>query len=137
MKVVIVGLLVLIGVLSRPSLRVEGSPAALANPDARLPVAQQPVIPPVSTIPPLATIPPLSPTPTAIRPTPPAPSLAPTRAAPAVPTPIPPRPTATVPVSSQSAPRAGGFPTEVALLLLVGSVTALGGGLYMLARSRR
>jgi hypothetical protein len=49
---------------------------------------------------------------------------------------MPPRPTAAVPAPSQLTPRAGGFPTEVALLVFAGSATALGSGLYLLTRSR-
>ena len=133
-----VGLLILGGLFCGPSL-AEGASAAPAWPPDVLSVVQQQ---PVSTIPPLqqqpvSTIPPLPPTATPIRPAPtatPVPRPAPP-AAPSGPTPIPPRPPATLLVPSQPPPRAGGFPTEVAVLTLAGSVAALGGGLWMFARS--
>jgi len=100
---------------------------------------------PVSTIPPIqpprfSTIPPLPPTPAPVVATPtsvqvPIPVVQPTRVIPPLPTPLPPLPTV-APSSSQTAPRAGGFPLEVALLVFGVSVAVLGSGLFLVARSR-
>ena len=154
-RVLIVGLLVLSGLLFDPSFAMADSATVRTQSTTQTVVAQQP---PVSTIPPLpqgpprfSTIPPLPNTPTPVRlvstpttvPTQvPVSSPLPTRAAPAGPgaPQVPARPAAqSVPaqsVPSQSAPRAGGFPLEVALLVFTGSATALGGGLYLFRRSR-
>jgi hypothetical protein len=134
MRVLPAGLLVLAGLLSTMLLLADGASIAAAQSDPGLTVAQQP---PVSTIPPIpATATPARPV---VVSTPPLPSPTPTRAVPAVPAapPVsPPRPTAAPPAPSQQPPRAGGFPTELAVLVLAGSVTAFGGGLWMFARSR-
>jgi hypothetical protein len=138
-RVLTVGLLVLGGSFCSPSL-AEGSSVAPAWPAAASAVVRQQ--PPVSTIPPLpqpplfSTIPPLPPTATPIRPTATATPVPRPAPPPVAPTPIPPRPTAALPAPSQSTPRAGGFPTEVVLLVFAGSATALGSGLYFLTRSR-
>jgi hypothetical protein len=140
MRLSAVGLLAFAAVLYASPSAAEGSPAARAQLDTVMTVAQQPSAPAVSTIPPLvSTIPPLPPTQTIFRPTPTqvqAPNPPPTRFIPPIPTLAPLRPTIALPASTQLAPNAGGFPTELAMLLLVGSVTALGGGLWMFARSR-
>ena len=151
MRVLTVGLLVLSGLLFDPSLAMAESSKVRTQSTALTVVAQQQ---PVSTIPPLpqgpprfSTIPPLPNTPTPVRPvsTPttvptqvPVSSPLPTRAAPAAPAApqVPARPAAPAAVPSQSAPRAGGFPLEVAILVFTGSATALGGGLYLFRRSR-
>jgi hypothetical protein len=143
MRVVTVGLLVLGGMCVGSLLTAAGSLAAPAPPAPGPAIAQQPPAQPVSTIPPIvpvSTIPPIPPTPTTARAVPqtsPPPSPAATSATPVIPTLSPTRPPATTPASAQSAPRAGGFPTEVAVLVLAGSVTALGGGLSLFARSKR
>ena len=53
----------------------------------------------------------------------------------AVPTLPPTRPP--LPGTTTTTPRAGGFPTGLALPLLLGGATALGGGIYLLRRGRR
>jgi hypothetical protein len=129
-RVLAVALLAFGGALCSSSLAAGGSLASSAPPDMIPAVAQQSPVPRFSTIPPLL----LPPTPTLSLPTPtPTP---PPRAAPAVPTPIPPRPAADIMTPSSPAPRAGGVPTELVVLLLGGSATALGAGLYMFVRSR-
>jgi hypothetical protein len=144
-RMLTVCLLALGGWLWSPSLAADGSFVAPVEAATYSVAVQQQ---PLSTIPPLpqspaqrfSTIPPLPPTSTPVRPLPTqvqAPSPLPTRAVPAAPTPIPLRPTSTLPPApSQLAPRAGGFPTGAALLVFAVSTTALGGGLYMLARLR-
>ena len=144
MRILTYALLVLGGWLCDPALAAGGSAAAaVPQPVVVLEAARQQ--PPVSTIPPLpapprfSTIPPLPATPTPIGPTPTSvqvPAPPPTRVVPAIPTPIPVRPAAPPPAPAQAAPRAGGFPIGVALLVFAVSATALGGGLFMLARSR-
>jgi hypothetical protein len=59
-------------------------------------------------------------------------------AAQAQPSPVPvrPAPTAT-PSTVRPAPRAGGFPMELAFPLLAGGAASLGGGLYLLKRGKR
>ena len=156
MRVLIVGLLVLSGLLFDPSFAMADSATVRTQSTTQTVVAQQP---PVSTIPPLpqgpprfSTIPPLPNTPTPVRlvstptsvPTQvPVSSPLPTRAAPVAPgaPQVPARPAAPIVVPAQSvpvqsAPRAGGFPLEVALLVFTGSATALAGGLYLFRRSR-
>jgi hypothetical protein len=143
MRLLAIGLLALVGVFVAPSLVAAGSSPSPAQADV-ISVGQQPV----STIPPgpqpstprFSTIPPLPPTSTPILVVPtqaPNPSPAPTRPAPVIPTPVPVRPTAPIAAPSQATPRAGGFPTEVALMVFAGSATALGGGLYLFDRSRK
>lgn len=144
-RILTVCLLVLSGWLWSLSLAAEGSFAAPVEAATSAVAIQQQ---PRSTIPPLpgspaervSTIPPLPPTATPIRPVPTqiqAPGSLPTRAVPPTSTPLPPRPTLTLPPApAQVAPRAGGFPIGVALLVFAVSTTALGGGLYMLARLR-
>jgi hypothetical protein len=138
-------LLVISGFFGGSVLAAEDSSAASVQRGPDLVVAQQPVstVPslPGVTAPRFSTIPPLPPTATPVLPaTPTRPPVStppqPTRIVPAAPAVSPLQPVPTIPASSSTAPRAGGFPTEVALLVLSGSVTALGGGLYLLARSR-
>lgn len=141
-------LLVLGGLLGGPMLTVDISSAAPAPSHGVAAVAQQqpnPTSLPVTQpgAPRFSTIPPLPPTPTSVLTLPtrvPVPTPTPVPAAPAPVVPAVPaiRPAAPppIPAATSAAPRAGGFPTEVALLLLTGSVTALGGSLYMLRRKR-
>ena len=138
-RAITVGLLIFGGLLCCPSLAEGVAVAAEPPPVAPPAVRQQPVstIPPLPQPPRVSTIPPLPPTP--VVPTPTSvqvPSVPPTRVVPALPTPIPLRPPAAQPAPSQSAPRAGGFPIAGAVLVFVVSAAALGGGLFMLARSR-
>jgi hypothetical protein len=145
MRLVTVCLLVLGGLLGGPSLTAEGSPTSPAHSVNVSAVAQQQPRPPISTFPPLpqtgaprfSTIPPLPPTPTSALPLPtrvPVASPTPVRVVPAAPPISPPRPAVLTPVPASAAPRAGGFPTEVAVLLFTGSVATFGGSLYLFRR---
>ncbi len=139
-------LLVMTGLFGGSALAAEDSSAEAAQRGTEQVIAQQPVstVPslPGVTAPRFSTIPPLPPTATPVLPATPArppvsTPLPATRIVPAAPPLGPAGPAPTIPASSSStAPRAGGFPTEAALLLLTGSVTALGGGLYLFSRSR-
>lgn len=135
------GLLVLGGLLCDPSpvlgrLAVAAAPTAVAGLEVvrqQQPVSTIPPLfqPPFSTIPPLATTPP-APTPTSI----PIPTPLATRVVPPIPTPITVRPAVPPPAPAQAAPNAGGFPTDLALLVFGLSATTLGAGVFMMRRAR-
>ena len=143
LRVLAMSLLALSGLFG--SLTVAAADASTAYLPAAATVRQQPALPPAPTLEPrFSTIPPLPPTATPVRlvSTPvtnptrvPVATAAPTRA---VPAPAPTlRPTIVVPAPAQAAPRAGGFPLEVAMVLFAGSVSALGGGAYLFRRGRQ
>jgi hypothetical protein len=101
------------------------------------PVSTIPPVRPVSTIPPPSPAP--SPTPTAA-PSPVAtgaPGVSATRVVPTTPVLSAPRPGVTTPIPTQPPPRAGGFPTVLALIAFAGSAIALATGLSLFMRSRR
>ncbi len=142
MRLRVASCLLVLGVLFGGSvLTAEGASFATDQPPTEPLVAQQQPTPPVSA-PRFSTIPPLPPAPTpttaALPPTPtriPIATLPPVRVVPPVPPITAPAPLPTVAPASV-APRAGGIPMEVAWLVLTGSVTALGGGIYLFRRSR-